>query len=269
VSWPEGVVVRVNEPMAKHSPWRVGGPCDAYVVVHRREALGDALTGLRDAGWSRTLVGAGTRTVFRDPGVAGAVLRLGVAFGRVAEHGEGWSIGAATPLAVLAALPGAPAAWRPLRRAPGSLGASIVLDDGWEPWVDGVCAHARGAERWTELSEFKARGANAVVVEVRLRRAPREAGAHGPALGLPTSWFSPGKGAAKPGELRRLLRKAALADVRLREVVLPAVSPELLVNLGGSTARDLSLLHRSAIERVHQVAGIELGDRMRWVGKQG
>ncbi|HMV69981.1 MAG TPA: hypothetical protein PKA64_24285 [Myxococcota bacterium] len=114
-----------------------------------------------------------------------------------------------------------------------------------------------------ELAELRARGGQAIVTEVRLRRG---ADAAPPDVGLPTSWYLPGKG-SRFAELRRLLRRSALGDVRLRDVAVPSVCPELLVNLGDATAKDLALVHRSVVERVHQVTGLELGDRMRWVGR--
>ena len=56
--------------------------------------------------------------------------------------------------------------------------------------------------------------------------------------------------------------------MRLRQVAIPELAPELLVNLGEGTAADLSLLHRSAIERVSRVHGIELVSRIKWTGPE-
>lgn len=50
MSFPDGVVVRRDEPLARHLPWRVGGRCDAYVVVHEAEALAGAVAACREAG---------------------------------------------------------------------------------------------------------------------------------------------------------------------------------------------------------------------------
>src|SRR5690606_8547817 len=65
----EGLVVREGERLARHTAWRTGGPCDAFLLVNRREALPAALELCRARGWSRTVLGAGTRTVVRDGGV--------------------------------------------------------------------------------------------------------------------------------------------------------------------------------------------------------
>jgi UDP-N-acetylenolpyruvoylglucosamine reductase len=76
------------------------------------------------------------------------------------------------------------------------------------------------------------------------------------------SWYE------KPGRkpVRTTLLSSRLQMVRLREVAIPDLAPELLVNLGGGTAADLVLLHRSAIERVARIQGEELASRIKWVG---
>ncbi len=267
--WPAGVTVREQEPLARHSPWRVGGPCDAWVVVHTPGALGPTLTLLRDRGWSRTLLGAGTRTIFRDNGVAGAVVRLGASFCSVEASPGELRVGGATPLAIVASRV-AQASWRRLLNAPGSVAASVLNDPGWEPWVVSVTAHTRGHDRDIGLDELRAKPGNAVVTSVLIRTyadaAPPLSG-HGKA-NPPTpvsGWFVVEKGS----ELRGVLVRANIGGVRLRDVAIPEVAPEELVNLGQTTARELALLQRSVIDRVHQVTGVEITDRMRWIGRQG
>ncbi len=258
VAWPEGVTVREHEPLARHSPWRVGGPCDAWVVVHRREALTGVLSLARDLGWSRAIVGAGTRTVFRDLGLSGMVMRLGHAFSEVVQDGDSWIAGAGASLAVLAArVPG----WDALRLAPGSVGGSLISDPGWDAWVDGVWVHARGSEREIGVEELRTRNANGLVTAVRIRPVAAPA----PGTDAVAGWFGIEKGL----DLRGVLRRANMGGVRLRDVWIPEVAPELLVNLGGASAKDLALLQRSAMDRLMQVSGVEITDRMRWVGRQG
>lgn len=259
---PEGVCAVLDATLAHHLPWRVGGRCDALITVHSRDALGPAQAWCRDRGWQRTLIGSGSRTLVRDGGLAGAVMRLGAGFSFVHPTERGVRVGAATPLAVLPTLSGAPAAWQGLRFAPGSVGASIALDPGWEGWVRAVSVVLRGKERWEDFAAVRARGEGVWVVEVELAFAPEGEGrAPGP-VGA-SSWYQP----PKNDEVTALIRQAALADTRLRQVAIPESAPELLVNLGGGTARDLSMLHKSAIERVHREIGVQLEDRMNWIGR--
>ena len=54
--------------------------------------------------------------------------------------------------------------------------------------------------------------------------------------------------------------------VRLRQAAIPVAAPELLVNLGGSTAADLALLSKSAYDRIRKIRGEVVESRARWFG---
>ncbi len=257
MSWPNGVVVREGEPLARHLPWRVGGRCDAYIVVHRVGALADAVAACREAGWSRMVLGAGTRTVVRDGGLAGAVIRLGLDFCRIEPTEGGTWIGAATPLARVAPLLG-PAGER-LRFAPGTVGGSVVNDAGWEPWVDRVRVVGRGAEKEVALADGGPWGST-ILTAIRLRVGVDARPPHVPVV---QGWFT-GPHDADPTPA---IREATLAGTRLRGVLLPTSAPAMLVNLGEATARDLQLLQRSVVERVQAQRGVALADRMTWLGR--
>jgi UDP-N-acetylmuramate dehydrogenase len=261
--------LRAGEPLARHTALRTGGPCDAWAVVHREEALGPLLAGLRDLGLAWQALGAGTRTVVRDGGVAGAVIRLGGELARVRVHGEGdVEAGAGAPVAALvAATAGAGhLELAPLTRVAGSVGASVLLDE-WRG-VTAVRWWHRGQVHEGPVTEARAAGPKAIVLGVRLRLEPGLPGEAWRrvrvALGQPQPLaYEPPRG----DQLRDLLDRVALGGVRLREVGIPAAAPELLVNLGRGTARDLDLLHRSARERVRARCGVELTSRIRWAGR--
>lgn len=259
--FPTGAVVRIDEALAAHSPWRVGGTCDAFVVVHRPEALHDTLEAIKARSWNRTLIGAGSRTVFRDGGLAGAVVRLGTGFVGVTAEADGWWVGAATPLAMFAdvAVRAGLSRFERCRFAPGTIGASVALGEGWAPWVTTVRHFSRGGERPARLADVAQRS-SLLLTAVRVQ-ADVDAPAPGPEL--PGSWYAP-LDDEHPADL---LRQGVLSDTRLRSVRIPAAAPELLVNLGGATARDLALLQKSVIERVHTNRGVMLQDRMRWMGR--
>lgn len=257
MSWPDGVVVRRGEPLARHLPWRVGGPCDAWIVVHRREALADTIACCREEGWNRTVLGTGSRVVVRDGGLAGAVIRLGLGFDGVTDDGDAAWVGAATPLARVAALLGEAGAR--LRHAPGTLGGSLACDPGWEPWLDRVRVVGRGAEKEAAWSEVGPLG-SVVITAARIRRSVA-APPPGPRFGH--TWFV----APEDADPAVSIREASLAGTRLRGVLLPSVAPSLLVNVGGADARDLHLIQRSVIERVATLRGVTLTDRMQWMGR--
>ena len=76
-----------------------------------------------------------------------------------------------------------------------------------------------------------------------------------------SSWYAPAR-----APLREVFASVRLQRVRLRSVAIPETATETLVNLGGGTAADLALLHRSAVERVKVTRGFELDSRVMWAG---
>lgn len=268
----DGLAVRLLEPLARHTPLRTGGPCDAWVVVHRPDALPRVVSDCRAVGWKWRLLGAGTRLVFRDGPIDGVVMRLGTGFGAIERLGETtWRVGAAVPVPALLA-------WlareghtglEGLGSVAGTVGASAVWDGDWSDFVEEVEALHRDKLRPMSLSDVAGRDGRVVTsVTVTLRSgSPEKAGkALGKALkkGRPGAWYRlPGR-----GELRQVLQSAQLPLVRLRQVAIPDAAPELLVNLGEGRAADLALLHRSATDRVKKVRGIELESTLKWVGTE-
>jgi UDP-N-acetylenolpyruvoylglucosamine reductase len=255
-----GVVVRLEEPLGRHAPLRVGGRCDAWVVVHREAALVDTLADLRDAGLARTMWGAGTRLWVRDGGLAGAVVRLGRDFEDVTATASQVVAGAAAPLARLARF--GPPAWARLAEAPGSVGASILHDAAWEPWVTSITVVARGGLRTWSWADLATKGGSPVVVRVHLRRD-----IDAPPPGRDASWLGAFRATGRKADLERELRVAALRGVRLRQVLLPPRGPATPVNLGGADARDVGLLLQSMRDRLEKERGTPTEETFRWAGR--
>ena len=256
----DGVVVRQGEPLARHAPLRIGGRCDAWVVVHREAALVDTLAAIRDAGWARTMWGAGTRVWVRDGGLAGAVVRLGRDFEDLTVTSEGVSVGAATPLARLARV--GPPSWARLADEPGSVGASLLLDAAWEPWVASLTVVARGGVRTWSWADLVAKGGSPVIVRAQLR-----VDVDAPPPGRDVTWRGAFRATGRKADLERELRSAALRGVRLRQVLLPDGGVASPVNLGGADARDVALLLQSMRDRLEKERGTPTEETFRWVGR--
>jgi len=267
-------VVRADEPLARHTARRTGGACDAFVVVHDPEALPDTLARIREQGWSVSVLGAGTRTVVRDGGIAGAVVRLGTGFAGLHRDDLHWEVGAAVPVGALvgATVAAGHGGLEGLAGTPGSLGAALALDDGpgdrWSAVLEGVRYLYRGRAREGTLEEArKPRQPLILGARFRLGLAGRDALRRrvGEALAgsRAWSWYAP----PRRGDVRAVLRRAELAGVRLREVALPEAAPEAMVNLGGGSAADLALLERSVTDRVARERGVNLKTAVRWAGR--
>lgn len=264
------LTVRLQEPLSRHSALRTGGPCDAWVIARCDEDVAEVVHDCRQAGWKLTVLGAATRTVLRDGGVRGAVMRLGgeLAALDLEEPGAGAPMPALVELAARRGRGGLEA----FVGAPGSFAGCLLHDDGWDELVAEVYVLQRGVRRSMSLPD--ARRKQPIVLGARLELPERDPAEVRRAVDAawrgmrPTPWYVvPKAGNRRPPDVREVLASVRLPLVRLRGVAVPALAPELLVNLGDGTAADLLLLHRSAIERVSKVRGIDLGSRIGWMGE--
>jgi UDP-N-acetylmuramate dehydrogenase len=80
--------VRFDEPMAKHTTLRVGGPADAWVRVRTLNALESIVRRCRKTGTACLLVGDGTNLLVLDGGISGLVLTLAGALREIRKVSE-------------------------------------------------------------------------------------------------------------------------------------------------------------------------------------
>ena len=81
--------LRFDEPMSKHTSFRIGGPADAYVELRNLEALARLQAFCRGEGLPLVFVGGGCNLLVRDGGIRGVVARLGREFRRLFLLAEG------------------------------------------------------------------------------------------------------------------------------------------------------------------------------------
>ena len=68
--------VRINEPMAKHTTFKIGGPAKYFVVVQTVEKAKDLLAFLDSEGIARVILGGGSNVLFSDEGFDGTVIKI-------------------------------------------------------------------------------------------------------------------------------------------------------------------------------------------------
>jgi UDP-N-acetylenolpyruvoylglucosamine reductase len=72
----QGTVVRLNEPLAKRTTLRVGGPADIYVEPQNDESLATVLKLCADLDTPFMVIGRGSNLLVRDGGIRGVVISL-------------------------------------------------------------------------------------------------------------------------------------------------------------------------------------------------
>lgn len=124
--------ILLNEKMAGHTTFRVGGPAKCFVRIENQKQLSDVVCFLRKVGREFFLLGNGSNLLVSDKGYDGIILKLSGDFERIEVNGDRIVCGAAALLAQVARQAAA-ASLTGMEFAsgiPGSLGGAMVMNAG-------------------------------------------------------------------------------------------------------------------------------------------
>jgi UDP-N-acetylmuramate dehydrogenase len=290
-----GLKVKTNEPLARYTSMKIGGPADYFIEAQDDAALCQLLPLLGRHGSAICLLGNGSNVLVSDRGVRGAVIRLAGLFKRVYwredETGVWAEVGAAyavTQLVREAARKGY-AGLEFAEGIPGTMGGALVMNAGaygseFEKIVDQVDGVTRegAAARFTRTQmNFTYRDSNLprgmVVTRVRLRLSKEESARVSSKLrALVTRRKSsqpsghPNSGSMfrnPPGDFAgRLIEAAGLKGKRIGQAQISERHANFIVNLGGAKADDVSQLMDLARADVKQRFGVELTAEVKYLG---
>src|SRR5579883_1625566 len=74
---------RLDEPLARYTTFKIGGPADAFIEIQTADELAKAARFARDRELALTTLGWGSNVLVRDGGVRGIVLKLAGDFERI------------------------------------------------------------------------------------------------------------------------------------------------------------------------------------------
>lgn len=146
-----------NEPMSKHTSFRVGGPARFLVKAESIDELKLAFKFAAEKGLPYFTLGNGTNLLVADKGYEGVVITLAGEFSQIDDMGAGaFKVGAAVPLGRFArmALKQGYAGIHKLAGIPGTLGGAIYMNAG-----------AYGQEIGTHCTQVAALDANGNIRE--------------------------------------------------------------------------------------------------------
>lgn len=128
---PKGTVL-TEEPMSRHTTFRVGGNADAYVVVQNIEQLRNTIAFLREKSISYFVIGNGSNLLVSDNGYHGAVLEIGREMSKISIEEDCVCAQAGALLAVVAkeAMKAELSGMEFASGIPGSIGGAIVMNAG-------------------------------------------------------------------------------------------------------------------------------------------
>jgi UDP-N-acetylmuramate dehydrogenase len=288
---PEKAHALHDEPMARHTSWRVGGPADIYFKPRSREELVAFLRRL-DPALPVHWVGLGSNLLVRDGGVRGAVIATAGCLEHLRHLGDGLvEAEAGVPCTVLARHC---ARWQVgpaefFAGIPGTVGGALTMNAG-----------AFGGETWQYVAEVEVVNR---LGEVRRRAAQEYQVAYREVRGPAGEWFlaarfrfdaghptsiegvrtliaqrqakqplgMPSCGSVfrnPPGDFAgRLIESAGLKGHRLGGAQVSEKHANFIVNTGKATAADIEALIGHVRDTVEQVHGVRLVPEVHVLGE--
>ena len=285
--------IRRDEPMSKHTSWRVGGPADVFFTPHDRAELASFLRALPSETpvlW----VGLGSNLLVRDGGIRGVVIcthgaftrlerraqlrvycEAGVPCARVTRQCANWGLGRAEFFAGI----------------PGTMGGALTMNAGaygGDTWTqvrnvevmarDGSCRTRAASEYQVSYRQVLAPANDEWFLAAELEFTARDDAhshlvreqAQRRKLTQPLGEWSCGSVFTNPPGMHaaQLVESAGLKGFRIGGAVVAEKHANFILNEGKATGRDLEELiaHvRATVQRVH---GVDLVPEVRVVGEQ-
>ncbi len=290
--------VKMNEPMARHTTFGVGGPADAYIKVTSEEQLRDAFALAHERGLDVFIFGSGSNVLVGDGGIRALVIENNVsAVEGPTKNGSGYKVrvGSGMSFATLArrmAIAGyAGIEWA--AGIPGSMGGAVVTNAGaYGHSLRDVLKAARLSDADGNVIEMSpdqleltyrnsafiaGKLPDQIVLSVDLRLEKGKAkelkarvkeldeqrrGAQPPGRNCGSVFKNPETGSAW-----KHVDGVGLRGHRIGNAQFSELHSNFILNLGGATARDVTSLIELAQRRVQEKFGIELETEVMFVGE--
>ncbi|GMA49167.1 UDP-N-acetylenolpyruvoylglucosamine reductase [Alicyclobacillus contaminans] len=285
--------VRLNEPMSRHTTWRIGGPADIFVCPKSVSEVRGALLAARELEVSWTVIGRGSNLLVQDGGIRGMVIKMGDNLAKVDVDGEtltaeaGRSFVSAANLAIRHGLSGLEFA----TGIPGSVGGAVMMNAGAHGGeVKDVLLYAdvmddegrmerlsnadlRFAYRYSVLKDHPrlvlkaAFGLRPGDVEAMTRTV--RGWSQRRSQTQPLSWPNCGSVFRNPPGTHAgfLIESAGLKGLRRGNAQISEKHANFIVNLGSAKAEDVLWLMRHVQETIQEKYGIHLETEVRLMGE--
>lgn len=124
--------VHLNEPLSRHTTWKVGGPADLFIYPHSKEECLHTFNIIRKNKLPWHVIGRGSNLLVKDSGLRGAVIKLGKGLDHFERNGTQVTVGGGYSTVLLAAVT-AKQGLSGLEFAagiPGNIGGAVYMNAG-------------------------------------------------------------------------------------------------------------------------------------------
>jgi len=286
--------VLIDEPMRKHTTWKIGGPADCLFIPKTKEQLAEAIGIMSRHGVPWTVLGRGSNTLVTDKGIRGVVIKLGEGFdwvrfeGNTVQAGGAYSFVSLSMMAAKQGLTGLEFA----AGIPGSVGGAVYMNAGAHGSdVSRILTGAEVVLESGELACLKAgdmkfsyrhsvlqerRGivvsaafqlaygdrkeiaaAMATYKDRRMKTQPLKQACAGSVFRNPENHYA-----------ARLIESSGLKGKRIGGAEVSTLHANFIVNTGNATAEDVLTLIKLIQETVSKQHGIQLIPEVLVVGER-
>ena len=282
--------LRLNEPMAKHTSFRIGGGAEVMAFPKQPEELAELLKVSALLDCKCAILGAGTNVLAPDEGLSGLVICLKDALTGMERLSDtcirvmaGVTMSRAAVFAANLGMSGLEFA----HGIPGSIGGGVYMNAGaYGGEICQVCHRVQvmdrqGNTRWLSreemafsyrhsvleetgdiviCAEFTLTPAEPEAIKARMKELIGKRSASQP-LDLPSA----GSAFKRPvgGYAAALIDAAGLKGFRVGNAAISEKHAGFAVNLGGATANDVKALLKTVSDRVFEQSGIRLEPEIR------
>lgn len=281
-----------DEPMSRHTSFRIGGPADLLVIPADESDLQSLLSALARAGSGYLVLGNGTNLLVLDGGIRGVTIKVAKGLRGLEASGTSLKVGAGYPLPGLVEHCRS-LGWSGLEWAvgiPGSVGGALVMNAGayggqmsdlvirvwgYLPSGDRLTIPARRIRFGYRQAQYP-KGFVIAGAELELKpgsakkiRAEMDKWMGKRRRNQPLSLPSAGCIFKNPAgdSARRLIGVAGLKGRTLGRARVSSKHANFIVNLGGARASDVLRLAELVRSRTRKELGVDLVPEIKTVGE--
>lgn len=288
--------IRLDEPMARHTTYRIGGPVRAFVEVNSIAALGALLKVCSNENLSWFVTGKGSNLLVSDEGYNGVVIALAGDFRswRFDDKSQHVVVGAGTMLSRLVqeVFHHGYSGMEFAVGTPGTVGGALVQNAGTrKDWIGSRVVSVTAYEEQTGLKRYAASDLSwgyrqssfsprEVIVECELKLERAFSGNIHERMSTllsrrkesqPLEYPSCGSVFRNPEDASAgaLIESVGLKGKRCGGACISEKHANFIVNTGNASAQDVLALIKMAREEVRRRYGIELETEVRFLGFKG
>ena len=284
------IELKMNEPLSKHTSFRIGGGAEVMAFPKDAESLSCLLKTARDLGVEPVILGAGTNVLAPDEGLSGLVICLKDSLVGMQQLSDtsirvyaGVSMARAANFAASLSLSGLEFA----HGIPGTVGGGVYMNAGaYGGEICQVCTQVavmdmdgnqqllsneemgfsyrnsriQGENRIVLFVDFQLQPQPEVVIRAKMQELMAKRRASQP-LDLPSA----GSAFKRPatGYAAAMIDAAGLKGFHIGDAAVSEKHAGFVVNLGNATAADVRALLNAVADRVEQIHGVRLEPEVR------